>query len=121
MKDGFLHEEKNYQVSYLMDSEGKVVSGEEHELWLREKETNEWTRILLSKGSLDYLAHAENVIEFTRRLQALDRLYLEHNVRCGRDHAEAYEAVKQAHTQEEKFIDNFRKKEKLHPYDSVED
>lgn len=68
MAEDTLYEQDDLKITYLHSPEsGKekdVVSGEDHELWLKNRD-NEWCRYIIQRGILKELAETSKIIHHT--------------------------------------------------------
>jgi hypothetical protein len=50
-REGPLYEDSKLKVTLLQDAEGNIISGEDHEFWIKPD-----TRYMLPRGTLEFLA-----------------------------------------------------------------
>ena len=67
-----LYQDSKMRIDLLRDSEGKIASGEDHELWLNQDGAINWNRYTLARGILEELAlsHLEKLEEKLIRIDS---------------------------------------------------
>jgi len=113
MSDDVLYEDGRVKVTYLHSPEpgreDEVVSGEDHELWLKNR-NGEWGRYIIQRRILRELSErarrVEDLFDFTSRLDLVNPFILRHLEREGINLGNVRQALLGAYRKEDK---NFRK------------